>query len=72
MADDFGIHHDTVREADGLFTGYAGLVRAQNLALVAYTDKIMSLDEAYDRYIEGGRPPKLLRMLRALWRVKDA
>jgi hypothetical protein len=52
------------------------LVRKQNLIssveLAWEQSGILTLDEAYKRYLIGGREPKLLRMLRALWRVKDA
>ncbi len=36
------------------------------------TDQRMSLEEFHELYVIGKRPPKLLRMLRALWEVKDA
>ncbi len=59
---DSGVKYNTLREMDKTIYDFR----------LATADKIMSLDEAYARYVVGGRPPKLLRMLRALWRVKDA
>ncbi len=50
------------------------LVRTQNLLFSEWRERsrLLSIDEAYLRYVVGGRPSKLSRVLRALWRVKDA
>jgi hypothetical protein len=53
---------DKIREIDNLFTNFRKGVRQD----------FMSRAEAEERFLIGGRKPKWRRMLRALWRVKDA